>query len=131
MTRAADRRIRRLYERIPETGRCVAGCHACCGSVPWSPVEAHRVESHPDRMGTPETRVPDGIVIGKIGDDCPFLTACGCGVYDDRPLICRLFGAVDHPLLTCPKGVQAKHPMSESDSRALVSAVNREGRICR
>lgn len=25
-------------------------------------------------------------------------------MYEDRPLVCRLFGAVDHPNMKCPKG---------------------------
>lgn len=33
---------------------------------------------------------------------CPHLGKNGCSVYDDRPLICRLFGTT--PKLLCPHG---------------------------
>jgi len=33
---------------------------------------------------------------------CPYLGANGCEVYDERPLICRLFGTT--PRLPCPNG---------------------------
>ncbi len=33
---------------------------------------------------------------------CPYLGDKGCQVYDDRPLICRLFGTT--PRLACPNG---------------------------
>ncbi len=33
---------------------------------------------------------------------CPHLGAQGCQVYDERPLICRLFGTT--PRLACPNG---------------------------
>jgi hypothetical protein len=33
---------------------------------------------------------------------CPHLGKNGCEVYDDRPLICRLFGTT--PRLPCPNG---------------------------
>ena len=36
---------------------------------------------------------------------CPHLGASGCEVYDERPLICRLFGTT--PSLLCPHG---RHP---------------------
>ena len=26
---------------------------------------------------------------------CPYVTPSGCGIYDDRPLICRLYGATE------------------------------------
>ena len=33
---------------------------------------------------------------------CPYLGEQGCEVYDERPLICRLFGTT--PRLPCPNG---------------------------
>lgn len=33
---------------------------------------------------------------------CPHLGADGCQVYDERPLVCRLFGTT--PKLACPNG---------------------------
>ncbi len=36
------------------------------------------------------------------GLNCTFLGPNGCTVYDERPLICRLYGTV--PSLPCPHG---------------------------
>ena len=36
--------------------------------------------------------------------DCPHLGVAGCQVYEERPLICRLFGTT--PRLKCPHGKQ-------------------------
>jgi len=33
---------------------------------------------------------------------CPYLGECGCQVYSERPLICRLFGTT--PRMPCPNG---------------------------
>jgi hypothetical protein len=33
---------------------------------------------------------------------CPYLGVDGCEVYEERPLICRLFGTTPH--LVCPRG---------------------------
>lgn len=36
--------------------------------------------------------------------DCPALVADRCSVYEDRPLICRLWGAVES--MPCPHGCE-------------------------
>ena len=38
---------------------------------------------------------------------CPHLGEKGCQVYDERPLICRLFGTT--PRLACPNGQRPTH----------------------
>lgn len=50
---------------------------------------------------------------------CPFLTARGCGVYDRRPFMCRIFGASADPVLTCPEGVCSEKPLSTRATSAL------------
>ncbi len=43
---------------------------------------------------------------------CPYLGKHGCEVYDERPLICRLFGTT--PRLLCPNG---KRPVYMIDTK--------------
>lgn len=43
---------------------------------------------------------------------CPHLGAQGCQVYEERPLICRLFGTT--PRLACPNG---KRPVAMIEPR--------------
>jgi len=75
-------------------------CHACCRCchdkiIQLNPYEVARLarnrgittteflSKHTDRSGTALNRVENGA--------CVFLTAQGCGVHEDRPLVCRLY----------------------------------------
>jgi len=80
-------------QHIPEF-TCVPGCHDCCGPIMASPAEIADLPrlSEAARDSAAERW------------DCPHLTVNGCGVYDDRPLICRLFGTTAR--LACPQGRQ-------------------------
>jgi len=42
---------------------------------------------------------------------CPHLGDKGCQVYDERPLICRLFGTT--PRLACPNGCSPDNMIDE------------------
>ena len=42
---------------------------------------------------------------------CPYLGKHGCDVYDERPLICRLFGTT--PRLLCPNGQRPVYMIDE------------------
>ena len=54
---------------------------------------------------------------------CPFVTAGGCGIYEVRPMICRLFGAVDAPMMECPHGCGPARKLTEQQSRAKLAEV--------
>lgn len=72
---------------------CPPGCGACCGPVPVGAVEARRAGLRPGL-----TDVRPGTM------DCEHLDGeKRCGVYDERPVICRLMGATDR--LPCPIGL--------------------------
>lgn len=78
-------------------------------------------------------RIASPIRLQPYGDDwltpikadcktCQFSTSEGCAIYANRPLICRLFGAVDTPWLTCPHGASAAQLLSEDDATELLAA---------
>ncbi|BAP42310.1 FliB-superfamily protein [Pseudomonas sp. StFLB209] len=55
--------------------------------------------------------------------NCVHLGPDGCTVYDERPLICRLFGTT--PRLPCPNGqrpVEMIHPQTEKQIHAWMAA---------
>jgi len=81
--------LEKIYPKIPAM-ICKSGCTDCCGPVPWSKSEWDSVE---DKR--------------EVGDDlhCPYAKHGICDIYAQRPLICRLFGVVDHPAMTCPHGL--------------------------
>lgn len=84
-------KIRYLREQIPPF-ECQPGCHDCCGPVTTSAEEMARlpVKSEAEHAAA------------LAGLSCPHLGERGCQVYDERPLICRLFGTT--PRLACPNG---------------------------
>ena len=47
------------------------------------------------------------------GKKCAFATSTGCEVYNDRPLMCRMFGTVDTPPMTCMHGCKPKRRITE------------------
>lgn len=82
-----------LRARIPAFA-CVSGCHDCCGPVTASSTEMARL---PRRSRAARDAALEAL-------SCPHLGAQGCTVYDQRPLICRLFGTT--PSLPCPRGAK-------------------------
>jgi uncharacterized protein len=97
-------RLRNLYKQIPEF-KCVPGCYACCGPVPLCDEEAKTLN------------ITDGFT--PIAHDliCKFATVSGCKVYNDRPLLCRLFGVVEK--MQCPK-VKASKMLTEKEENKIM-----------
>lgn len=55
--------------------------------------------------------------------NCVHLGPDGCTVYDERPLICRLFGTT--PTLPCPNGRRPEvliHPRVEKQVHAFIAS---------
>lgn len=83
--------LKRLRAQIPSF-KCKAGCHDCCGPVTASSEEMARLTTKSDMQHA-----------AALADlSCPYLGVNGCEVYEERPLICRLFGTT--PRLPCPNG---------------------------
>lgn len=98
-----SQKIRALRQQIPSF-ECVPGCHDCCGPVTTSPEEMSRL---PRKTAAEQDAAMDEL-------NCVHLGPGGCTVYDERPLICRLFGTT--PTLPCPNGrrpVEMIHPRVE------------------
>ncbi|POA51565.1 MULTISPECIES: YkgJ family cysteine cluster protein [unclassified Pseudomonas] len=95
--------VRSLRQQIPSF-ECVPGCHYCCGPVTTSPEEMSRLPR--------KTAAEQDAAMAAL--DCVHLGPEGCTVYDERPLICRLFGTTSS--LPCPNGrhpVELIHPQVE------------------
>ncbi len=109
---------RDLYGKIPSL-TCVAGCSGCCGPVPWAPAELARVQD----------RIPAGSVLARafgaetiLNPDtgmCGFLIDGRCSVYEDRPFMCRLFGATKDPAIRCPYGARPTRPLTAAKADKL------------
>jgi len=86
-----SQKIRFLRQNIPSF-ECVPGCHDCCGPVTTSSEEMARLPV--------KSEAEHEAALAELS--CPHLGPNGCQVYDERPLICRLFGTT--PRMPCPNG---------------------------
>lgn len=99
-------KIRFLRDQIPSFA-CVPGCHDCCGPVTTSSEEMSRL---PRKSAAEQKAALDEL-------NCVHLGPEGCTVYEERPLICRLFGTT--PRLPCPRG-RAPEEMIDPGAEQLV-----------
>ena len=88
--------------------KCVAGCNACCGPVPFNAAERAAAAKRFPLVGWDAFDADHWIPKLQDGATCAFSTPEGCAVYDTRPTVCRLFGVVDHPAMKCPQGCKPK-----------------------
>lgn len=91
------RTIDQLRLQIPSFA-CVPGCHDCCGPVTASSEEMSRLPVKSDAEHE----------AALANYDCVHLGPQGCTVYEQRPLICRLFGTTAS--LPCPRGQGPEAP---------------------
>lgn len=105
--RKAEQKLKQLWERIPAF-KCVEGCTACCGPVPWSEFER-------SKLLNPKPHSDTCLICPYANDGQP-----GCSVRDERPILCRLFGVVDHPLMTCTKGGIPERVLSEEEGNVIM-----------
>jgi Fe-S-cluster containining protein len=93
-----DARLQALYDRIPKIPDCTGKCWTTCGIIGMSDRERQRIRQAGYKI------TPDDLAWAKEPDHvCEALTADKrCAVYRLRPLVCRLWGAVEN--LKCPFG---------------------------
>lgn len=99
-----------IYAAIPGID-CAGKCVKACGPVPLFPAEELRLAEHGAANGfmpfDPKTL------------QCSHLNSQGrCGIYQKRPLICRMYGNV--PRLECPYGCKPKRLMTEYEAQDLI-----------
>ena len=92
--------IQSLYLRIPGS-RCKDGCFECCtNSVQFAKEEAERAGEY------------------KYNGICPFLDENKkCGVYENRPLVCRIYGASE--IMVC-EDCEPESWLNEEETRAII-----------
>ncbi len=111
----AHEAVDELYARLPKL-ECRRRCRGVCGSVVMTRMEWARITI---RLGyAPE---------GNADLTCPMLAGDHCNVYAIRPLICRLFGLIDDPMMRCPWGCVPERWLSKDESHALLAEMERIG----
>ena len=92
--------IQKLYLKIPKS-HCKNGCFECCtNSVQFAKEEMERAGDY------------------KYNGVCSFLDENKkCGVYENRPLVCRIYGASE--IMICEDCEPEKY-LSEEETRDII-----------
>lgn len=125
--RRVDERLQALYDRVPAI-HCKGRCHTACCFVEASIRERERMRRASGReLGTidvyespvnPTRLDPLGYPLARYR--CTMLTDDGrCGVYEHRPMICRLFGAVEG--MECEYGCEPERMLTFAEAVELLA----------
>jgi uncharacterized protein len=100
------RTLGQIYADVP-TVNCRGKCQECCGPIIPGDAEVARIIA---RHGSAPNFLPNL--------RCDKLLWGRCTIYADRPLICRLWGAVKK--MRCPFGCTPKRFLSDREAHALM-----------
>lgn len=113
--RSAVSALRKLWNSFPKL-ECQGKCYQSCGPIFMSDLEGEILErklGHPlPPMGTEDNPLT-----------CPLLKNYRCSVYEDRPTICRLWGMVNHSLMSCPFGCRPSRRLTDQEARFIIQKV--------
>jgi Fe-S-cluster containining protein len=93
-----SKKLRNLRKQIDKVKKfkCKEDCFECCTLIQYTPEEQKRMNQCLRKQG--RLKPPEG----KGKNYCPYLDKNGaCSVYHERPIVCRLFGIIKTPMLTC------------------------------
>ncbi len=108
----SDLDLQLLYLRVPQVS-CRGLCTKACGPIDGFPAERSYFERS---TGKP---FPEALKVLKSGSPCPHLDPLGrCDSYAFRPLVCRLYGAVE--AMRCPYGCHPTVFLTESQAHVLM-----------
>ena len=81
--------------------KCVESCNAeCCGIVPM-PIQKYNIFKRKIKKKIIDNmRLGNNIVLITKDGSCAFLNNNKCSIYDNRPMICKLYGTIEK--LQCP-----------------------------
>jgi uncharacterized protein len=96
-----------IYQQVPSF-TCKSQCTDCCGPIFYTELEA--------------SRFAKSYVI-PTSTKCPFSKVGGCSIYENRPIICRLFGATENRELTCSFGCGPTFRLDNEYAKSLITQV--------
>lgn len=104
-----------VWSRVPPVD-CKGRCQDSCGPIAMSVEEDARIR----RRGFDIPSMADALAALARGEDyyCPALVDGSCAVYDDRPTICRLWGATRS--MPCPHGCTPAEALTQEESHELL-----------
>ena len=120
---SANESLERLYRSLPKM-RCKGLCHGACGPIGMSAAELENMRrAAGDRLLVAPLGNGDVLLSNKASLTCPLLKNGRCSIYDQRPLICRLWGMVKS--MRCPHGCRPSRWLSDTASHALLDAARK------
>src|SRR5262245_66265757 len=99
-------RLAALYAELPHL-ECKRLCQDACSALVFRNRRMSVAEFSRATFGG-LTPIPGGHPL----DPCTFLRNGGCSIYNQRPLICRLWGLVDMPDMQCSYGCEPERWLS-------------------
>lgn len=112
--------LREIYAGIPEV-HCKGLCVESCSTVPVSGVELAALERATGRA-LKKTESPLGFtMLGDFAAPCELLVLGRCAAYEQRPAICRVFGAAEG--LRCPHGCEPDRVLTNVEAADVFAAV--------
>lgn len=93
--------LERIYRAVPSVA-CQGLCAEYCGPIDMSDEERRRITAR--GVTIPHASETLQAMADGADGECPALMDGRCSVYEDRPLICRLWGAVES--MPCPHGCE-------------------------
>jgi Fe-S-cluster containining protein len=99
-------KLKDLYAAVPSFA-CKPGCADCCGPVPVAKAEWQKIKLAKKQVGV------DCL-------SCDYLVDSKCSVYNDRPFLCRLFGATADSKMSCKHGCGPEKPLSLKQTEILM-----------
>lgn len=107
------RAVDELYASLPKL-RCQQKCQGCCGPIPMTSFERQRILN---RLGHDYKAYDSELT-------CGLLTGKGqCRVYDIRPIICRLWGMIDNPMMKCPFGCVPDRWLTDAEAYEIMAKI--------
>lgn len=101
-----------IYSQVPEVN-CKGLCQQACGPIGCSGIEAVALQDAGHALPRTVNHPTQGALT------CSHLSPEGrCRIYEQRPLVCRLFGAT--PAMRCPHGCRPQRFLQEGESRELL-----------
>ncbi len=103
--------LERVYAQVPDVA-CKGLCQRACGPIGISAIEADALAAAGIELPTVDSELT-----------CSHLKEGRCSIYANRPLVCRIFGAVKK--LPCPHGCKpAGGYLSDVKARELLHAID-------
>lgn len=132
--------IKAIWDKVPDV-HCKGLCIQSCGPIMMSNAEAQNLQEKYGFVPKAAVQDNDGNAIDgldtvlmntimQIGTDavtCSALKDGKCSVYEDRPLICRLFGAIrgSRIMPKCPYGCRPDSWLLDRKAKKMLDQMDR------